>query len=57
MKGIDMLRLLAVAIVVLTLAGSALAYTCTTNTIWQNGRYTYCRTCCISAGHCYTDCF
>lgn len=52
-----MFRLLAVVLFLLSLTSFALAYTCTTTSVWQNGRYIYCKTCCLSAGHCYTDCF
>lgn len=56
-KESPMLRLLAVAVLLLTLAGSALAYACTSHTIWQNGRLVFCQTCCWTGGSCSTSCF
>ena len=56
-KGECMHRLLAAVLLLLTLAGSALAYTCTTQTVWQNGRLYWCQTCCTSWGSCHTDCY
>lgn len=52
-----MLRLLAVVFCLLFLAGSALAYTCTSHTIWHNGRLVFCQTCCWAGGSCQTSCF
>ena len=51
-----MLRLLAVTLFLLTLAGSALAYSCTSHTVWQNGRLVFCQTCCWTSGSCHTSC-
>ena len=46
-----MLRLLAVTLFLLTLTGSALAYSCTSHTVWQ-----ICQTCCWTSGSCSTSC-
>lgn len=53
-----MLRLFVVVLTLLALSGStALAYSCTYYTTYQDGKIRYCKQCCASSGHtCWVDC-
>lgn len=52
-----MLSILAVVLVLLSLAGSASAYTCTYYTTYQDGKTLYCKQCCSASGQlCWVDC-